>query len=296
MNRRSAELQKTQWGFYQYSPVPSSETLREYYAKKYYQEGLGSYSQSYSDEQVKWWNVRAELIAMMAQQIFPFQPEQTFLDIGCGEGWTMNAMASRGYAVQGFDYSDFGIKKWNQQLLDSFSQGDIYDLLDTCVTEYKVFDIILLGNVIEHVPHPEKLLLSIRSVLSEQSLVIIVAPNDFSDLQSEIITNGFVDEPWWLCYPDHISYFNKNSMYNFLGSLGYSIHGTLGDYPIEYALYSKHTNYAQNRSVGPCVHELRVRHDNYLFGKSPDALLEYYKLLGSIGEGRDLIYFCSQKK
>ena len=36
-------LVQTEYGFYQYSPLPSREQMQEYYAEKYFQEAKGSY-------------------------------------------------------------------------------------------------------------------------------------------------------------------------------------------------------------------------------------------------------------
>ena len=41
------QLIKTKWGFYQYTPLPSEEELRQYYAEKYYQQAEGSYELLY---------------------------------------------------------------------------------------------------------------------------------------------------------------------------------------------------------------------------------------------------------
>ena len=59
---KEPKLIKTKWGFYQYDPLPSEKELQEYYEKKYYQEGLGSYEVVYSQEELAYFRLKAALI------------------------------------------------------------------------------------------------------------------------------------------------------------------------------------------------------------------------------------------
>lgn len=63
------KLVKTKYGFYQYDPKPSDEELRDYYANKYYQEGCGSYSVTYTDEEITYFRLKAWLIYRKASQL-----------------------------------------------------------------------------------------------------------------------------------------------------------------------------------------------------------------------------------
>ena len=63
------ELIKTKWGFYHYKTTPSDEELYSYYANKYYQEGLGSYSISYSDEEIAYFKLKAWMLCRKISNI-----------------------------------------------------------------------------------------------------------------------------------------------------------------------------------------------------------------------------------
>lgn len=289
-------LHRTKWGFYQYIPPPSKQVLEEHYSKKYYQQGMGSYSTHYTEEEITWWHVRAELIAMALDQVQNTKSANlSLLDVGCGEGWLLDAFYKRGYAVQGFDYSNAGISRWHPHLLSFFSQGDIYSLLeDECVLG-KRYDVIFLGNVIEHVIAPDALLQTFKKLLSPDGILIVVAPNDFSDLQKYLLDRGAADQPWWLSYPEHLSYFNQDSMKAFLDEAGFELKRITGDFPIELSLLTDLTNYVRDPSVGPQTHKLRMRIDNYIFKQDKNKLLDIYSILGSMGVGRNLIYFSSPR-
>lgn len=287
-------LIKTKWGGYQYSPSPAVEELEEIYSKRYYQERIGSYSPHYTEEEILWWQVRAELIVMALEKMEGINsPVPSLLDVGCGEGWLLDAVYKRGYAVKGFDFSNAGISKWHPHLLPFFSQGDVYSLLEEDCSAGKRYDAIFLGNVIEHVVAPDVLLQTLKKLLSPDGILIVVAPNDFSDLQAHLLDVGAVEKPWWLSYPEHLSYYNKNSMECFLGDAGFVLKKVAGDFPAEFNLFSDLTNYVIDPSVGPQTHKLRVRIDNYLFNLDPQKLLDIYAILGSMGVGRNLIYFSS---
>ena len=294
MDKTKPCLQKTKWGFYRFSPPPSEQELREYYSNKYYQQSCSlSYSMEYDEEELTWRRAIAELIVMMAEKLRP-DLGGCVLDVGCGEGFQLEAFYSRRLTVKGFDFSKAAIGKWHPHLLPYFQQGDIYDLLQAQIEQGMQYDVIFLGNVIEHVADPEQLLCSLRSLLARSGLLIIVAPNDFSDFQQFILDNNFADSPWWIAYPDHLSYFNKDSMHAFVRDLGYSVLETLANFPMELNLLSSNSNYLRGGGeTGPEAHRQRMSIDNYLYNKSPEALLSICQALGNISLGRNLVYYCT---
>jgi SAM-dependent methyltransferase len=203
-------------------------------------------------------------------------------------------MYNHHYKVRGIDFSSYGIEQQNPHLAQFFSEGNIYAEIQNIYERNELFDVIFTGNVIEHIISPENFLIGIKKILQPQGLLIIVAPNDFSELQNHLLEIGNAENPWWLAYPDHISYFTYDSMRNFLTEFGFEIKVCLGDFPMELALFSDLTNYVKNRSVGPGVHQLRVNIENYIFDKDPQKLIELSILFGNLRIGRNLIYFCER--
>ena len=80
------ELVKTKWGYYQFSPLPTDEELSEYYTEKYYQSGKGSYSVSYTNEEVEYFRLKARLVYRQSRRLTPKAVGGAVLDIGCGSG------------------------------------------------------------------------------------------------------------------------------------------------------------------------------------------------------------------
>ena len=287
------ELIKTKYGFYQYSPLPSIEELREYYANKYYQQGLGSYSVSYTDEEIQYFKLKAWLIYTKVSQLIDIKKEKRFIDIGCGEGWVLNEFSKKGHCVQGLDFSKWGIEKFHPHLLGFFEQGNVFELLNKKTENGIKYDVLLLANVIEHVVDPENLLKKIKELMTQDSLLIIVAPNDFSPLHEYLISHGIITKKFWLCYPDHLSYFNKESMTNLLIDMGFKLNAVIADNPIDLSLLNDNSNYIEDPSKGKNTHLFRVRTDNFWGGWTRPSSCRCMRSSALWGVGRDLTFYCT---
>jgi 2-polyprenyl-3-methyl-5-hydroxy-6-metoxy-1,4-benzoquinol methylase len=294
INKHDIKYMKNQWGFYQVSPMPSENELEEYYSKKYYQNPTSfTYSTGYDHDNLLWKRNCAERIALMIEKLRGGKGGY-FIDIGCGEGIMLDVMHDHKYDVKGIDFSSFGISRLNPHLLPYFSEGDIHPKIKNLYDKKMLFDIVFTGNVIEHVISPKDLIVDMKSILKPSGILIIVAPNDYSELQYHLLDQGCAEYPYWLSYPDHLSYFNYDSMANFLKDFDISVKACLGDFPIELNLFSDLTNYVKNRSAGPDVHKGRVFIENYLFSKDHLKALDLSILLGDLKVGRNLIYFCEK--
>lgn len=292
MPGNTPQLILTKYGYWTYEPKPSPDQLAEHYAKKYYQEGRGSYAVSYSDEEVRYFRLRASLVFRQFSRLYKSHPNASLLDVGCGEGWIMDKFQREGFEVRGIDFSSFAIEKFHPHLRAFFQEGNIYEMLNRYFSSGQKYDVVILANVIEHVIDPVELLACLKKLLKSEGMLLIVAPNDFSVLQQELLSKKCVDSPYWLAYPEHLSYFNKESMTRLIEDQGYSLNAVVAENPIDLNLLNNHSNYIQDKSKGKAVHMLRVRTDNFLASIDEDKLLDVYNVYGRMGVGRDLNYFC----
>jgi len=288
---KQPDLVKTEYGFWQYHPLPTQEELSVYYGQRYFQEAKGSYAVDYLPEEIEYFRLKARLILHQIKRLKPHGVGQ-LLDIGCGEGWLMEAFAQAGCKVRGIDYSRYAIDKWHPHLIDYLRQGDIYSLLKQDLQEGNTYDVVVLANVIEHVIDPVGLLDSIKPLLAPGGILLIVAPNDFSSLHDKLLKEGVIPEPFWLGFPDHLSYFNKDSMCQLLSKRGFTLLSVVADNPVDLNLLNQNSNYIVDRSKGKAIHLFRVRADNFLGSLSEDKLLDIYTAYGEMGVGRDLNYYC----
>lgn len=285
----ATDLVKTEYGFYTQAVPPTREELNEYYTNRYYQEGLGSYSVSYTGDELAWNRVRAENIARNIETLVSKRP-LSLIDIGCGEGWLLDAMLKRGHRVLGVDFSVTGMRRWHPHLTPFFRQGEILQEVEVLLAENRKCDVVFLGNVIEHMLDPVGTVDILKKILNEDGYMVLVAPNDFSELQEEILRRKPDLAPWWF-YFEHISYFNLESMRNLLAGVGFTVERIVGDYPIEFDLFMDDANYVRDRSAGRDSHKKRMRSDVFLYNKNPETFNLIYSALGEIGVGRNLIFY-----
>lgn len=289
-----AKLVKTKYGYWTYEPKPSTEELSNYYDKKYYQEGCGSYEVRYSDEEIKYFRLKASLLFRQMKRIMR-RRFCSLLDVGCGEGWLLDKFYKEGVSVRGIDFSAFALNKFHSHLKSYFEQGNVYELLKREIKAGRKYDVIIAANVLEHVTDPVDLLDSLKRLLAKDGMLVIVVPNDFSNLHNYLLKKKFIDRPFWLAFPEHLSYFNKMSMEKLLSDRGFKLEAVVADNAIDLNLMNSDANYIKDHNKGKEAHRFRVRMDNFLASINEDRLLDLYTILGSMGLGRDLNYYCSLK-
>lgn len=289
---KEPRLVRTEHGYYHYTPEPTDDELREYYANKYYQQGLGSYAVSYEPEEIAYYELKAAMIYRKIARLKDLRRVR-FIDVGCGEGWAMAEFHQQGHEVLGLDFSRHGIEKFHPQLSPFFRPGNVYDLLDEVISAGELYDALLVANVIEHVADPVGLLRKIRRAMAPDAILAVLVPNDFSALHEYLLEKEFISRKFWLAYPDHLSYFPKTAMCNLLRAERFQLHGIVAEHPVDLNLLNENSNYIEDRDKGKATHLCRCRVDNFLASQDPDRLLDLYEILGDMGVGRDLIYYCS---
>lgn len=276
-----------EYGFYQRTPLPTDEELREFYESKYYQDSLSiTYEKKYSDIDLDFINLS------LMQKEYAIHRSGIYkggiLDIGCGEGYVLKYFFQKGWEVLGIDFSEYGIKTHNQDMMDFFIQGNIFEVIEDLIFDKKEFDIINIDCVLEHVLNPEKLIILCKKILKKNGRIIVKVPNDFNVLQNYMYENNIIDRKKWICY-DHISYFNPDGLKNIFYKNGFKCDVILGDQIIEVFALNTNTNYYCNSDVGKSCHYARVHFEKILTTISLEKRFELCKALGALGLGRELI-------
>jgi len=93
-------LKKHSLGYYEVIDKPTQKELNDYYAKKYYQEAIGSYEQNYDQDELEYISIMIKQRAYVVEQLSG-KTEGTLLDVGCGEGFTLKHYADSGWEVRG---------------------------------------------------------------------------------------------------------------------------------------------------------------------------------------------------
>ena len=136
------------------------------------------------------------------------------LEIGCGPGLMLEAMARKGWRVKGLERTEavatFAREKFG---LDVTSE-DLNDL-----PAVPTYDLIILFNVLEHLSNPIALLKACSERLNQGGKIIINVPN-FKSTQAR-----FSKELWLhLDPPRHLFHFSPESLQKLLSNIGMKGH------------------------------------------------------------------------
>ena len=104
------------------------------------------------------------------------------LEIGCGEAGVLKHFASKGHEVFGIELEESRIELAKSFLADEVEAGtarflnkDIYDV-DVLKDIGHTFDLIILKDVIEHIPNQEKFIPEMKRYLSPGGFVFMAFP------------------------------------------------------------------------------------------------------------------------
>jgi SAM-dependent methyltransferase len=276
-------------GYRRQDPLPSDDELQRFYADTYFQDGLGQYQEAYDDEELAWLDLEAAVADSLVHAVGTDAP-RTLIDIGCGEGFLMAGLARRGWSVAGCDFSSYGIRRWNPELLQRFDHGNVFELLEEYSGRERRFGLVNLSNVLEHVPDPEKLLQGLTNLVSPNGLLRINVPNDFSDLQRLLVERGSVQREYWTIPMQHLNYFDRDSLTSTVEACGWTVSRLLSDFPIEHFLLHPGSNYVENAPAGRAAHRARVTLDLH-YSRDLDSYTRLLEAQAACGMGRSLIAF-----
>jgi 2-polyprenyl-3-methyl-5-hydroxy-6-metoxy-1,4-benzoquinol methylase len=287
------KLKRHRLGFFQVHPFPSKDKLQKYYRDKYYQKPVvATYSRKYSEPEIALGKINCEVTDYIYKRIRP-KSRKTVLDVGCGEGFFLKGLEMMRWKIFGTDYSSQGIKIHNPSILKRIRFGPAENVLTELTNEKKEYSLINLGNILEHVLDPISLLKTTRSLLIANGVLRVVVPNDSSGFQA-LLKNAKRSRGSWIHPPDHLSYFNFQSLITVLSYCGYTSLFTLGDFPIELYLLNKHSNYEIQRKRGAEAHFARVKTVNFVRSHGIEKYIQWAAGLAAGGTSRSCIVFAKK--
>ena len=135
------------------------------------------------------------------------------LEVGCGAGWMLEAFAQRGWEVAGLERTSSIAQEITERTGIKVYTGDL-----ALIQTEERFDVILLYNVLEHLPDPGAVIDHCKRLLNPGGRIIITLPNILS--WQARLTKG----SWFhLDAPRHLFHFSEASMGRFLNSHGLEI-------------------------------------------------------------------------
>lgn len=158
-------------------------------------------------------------------EMLKFVPEGTkkILDIGCGQGlFGKLCKEELNCVVHGIELVDKAaeIAKKN---IDKVLIGDVYKNLDLLENEY--YDLIVLNDVIEHIPNPEELISLIKNRLNHEGVILFSVPNFryIYNLIEVMLKKNFDYTDSGTLDKTHLTFFTKNSFKKTVEKLDYKV-------------------------------------------------------------------------
>lgn len=117
-------------------------------------------------------NIRLDILSLL-----PVNPQQKILEIGAGSGDTLVYLKKNGLAKEVMGIELFDMPGTNQQnpLIDRFSIANIEDT--EILADQEEFDVILCGDVLEHLIDPWAVVEKLTHCLKRNGLLIVSVPN-----------------------------------------------------------------------------------------------------------------------
>ncbi len=134
-------------------------------------------------------------------EISPLLSGKKILDVGCGEGQFVDFALRRSWDVLGIELSDSAVA-----LCEKFGlpvkKADVFDRS----LHQASFDMIMLSEVIEHVPNLIDFVKRLEQLLAKGGVLYLTTPN-FNSLDRRVL-----GADWRVIHPEHITYFTPRTL------------------------------------------------------------------------------------
>ena len=160
-------------------PQPSQDEISQMYSKEYFEGDFRcGHAGSYFDEVSRDRIVDHSLL----QRIQGNTPNGRFLEIGCAGGAFLNAAKQMGYDVYGVEFSEDAARFARTHFGLDVVTGDI----SSARYPNNNFDIVFMGDVIEHLPNPVAALREINRIITSGGLLVVECPSQTNTIFSRL--------------------------------------------------------------------------------------------------------------
>lgn len=274
-------------GFKHLIPIPTQEEMASYYKTEFVKKRPELIDKIKED--LEWWKmVYAEKYNFFERYLS--KKDRRLLDVGCGLGYFLKVGKDRGWEVIGIEPSDQSVRH---------ACGHGLEILNATLNDEKVkqlgkFNVVHMHEVLEHLFDPIEALSICYDLLVPGGSLCLVVPNDYNILQNMLRDKmGF--KPWWVAPPEHINYFDGDSLQRLVQTKGFEIILKTTTFPMEIFLLMGQ-NYVGNNQLG---RECHFRRKNFELNLQKGGLQEFkvklYKMFADEGIGREIMLIARKK-
>lgn len=159
---------------------------------------------------------------------------KSILDVGCGPGAYLQALADLDYQVAGVDRNRLFVAK-ARNATDQVYLADV-DAEALSRFDDGSFDTVLLLDIVEHLDHDQRLLEDARRVCRQNVILTVPARMPDSLAGSQLVFGAYMD-------PTHLRYYVFADLENLFDRVGFAaktIEGVMRFDPILYRLFPQH--------------------------------------------------------
>jgi SAM-dependent methyltransferase len=274
------------YGYRRLDPLPDDSEFERFYQSEYYDllrrggraPELGRLlAGGEKAEKERAW-LRETLFDDITTELAEHGSGKRVLDIGCGQGELLQWLVERGFEADGIEPSEDAAAIARERGLAART-ATLEELVADSPPPY---DAALLVNVLEHVPRPEEMLRAIHGILEPGGFLYIRVPNDFNPLQAAA-QSKLDAEPWWVAVPDHVNYFDVESLCDLTRQTGYEPVDVQADFPMELFLLMG-LSYIGDPEVGATCHAYRVEAERSM---PSDVRRKLFRSFAASGIGRN---------
>lgn len=200
--------------------------------------------------------VHADVIDALERNV-PAAAGRRVLDIGAGTGDLVAGLIGAGWDAEGTEPAPEIAAAGRARGLPIASATASEYLALSDAQGGRRYAAVTMMNVLEHIPEPGQLLRLVRGALAPRGVLIVRVPNDFNPLQVAA-ARCLSLEPWWITIPDHVNYFDHETLATLLEAHDFAVLERTADYPMELFLLQGDV-YVTDPGVGRACHERRRR-------------------------------------
>lgn len=283
-------------GYRHLDPLPEAEDLDRFYRSAYHREIKPFPYDKVDDAFVARHRAKIDghreyrTIFETVQGFVDGLEGHSMLDVGCGNQLLARFFSDRGWQARAFEPNRDAaawLRRFGIDVVESMF-GENPELgMDG-------FSFVNVQFVLEHLLDPLDALRAIGRMTVPGGILRVCVPNDFSEGQLAWLERSGMEPPW-ISWPDHVNYFDFDSLSGLLDRAGFSEITRAATFPLEFLLLSGIDYYAdeaERARVGPIINAF----EGAFYGTGREALLRrYYEGLARLGFGRSAILYARRR-